>query len=119
MFRYTEVMELHEEMFYEYLAVRRLAYMPYRKQYAVFFGKEHGSFVCFMRPYCGYENLLCFIAEDTIHREYPTDPDNTMDWTRDLIEVADLFQRVDREYLPGSFSEYIPLLNKERQKKEA
>lgn len=119
MFRYTKVTEMHENDFYKYLAVRRLAYMPFRKQYAIFMGREHGSFVCFMRPYAGCENVLVFTMQDTIQREYPTDPDDTMEWTRDLIEAADLFERIDREYLPGSFADYLPLLEEAQQKKEA
>ena len=119
MFRFTNVTEMHEDIFYEYLAVRRLVYMPERKQYAIFTGNEHGKFVCFMRPYAGYENVLVFTVEDTIQREYPTAPDKTMDWTIDLIEAADLFQRIDREYLPGNFADYFPLLEEAQQKKEA
>lgn len=109
---FLEVSKQPESLFYDYLAIRGLVYEDPKGQYAIFMGESEGKFVGFHRPRAGFHSTLVFMMKDKIERDYPTDPDHNMEWSMDLIEAGDRFNFIDEAYLPGSFAEYLELLNK-------
>lgn len=111
MFRFTNVTELPGDLFYTYLAERRLAYEAKDGSFAVLFGKSHGQFVGFYKPRHNFYETYVFQLEDTIARDYPIDPDHSMDWTRHLIQAGERFMEVDSKYVPLSCADFIEYLS--------
>ena len=119
MFRFKETGEMPREQFFDYLAIRKLAYRSVRNECLIFFGSDPGTFVAFFFPYSDRSHTQFLVLADDVERDYPEDPNFVTWFAAELERESHLFLEVDRAHLPGSFAEAIALADAAQRERDA